>query len=123
MNKYNFFILGRLPGLNDIIKEARGNKYASAVQKKKYTQLVADVVRLTFRAYGSIQGKVWISFTWVEKDKRRDPGNIRVAEKFITDGLVLAGLLKNDGWSQIAGFTDTWEVGKEPGVWVSIKEV
>ena len=122
MIKYNFFIPGRLPGLNEIIHEARHHYHASAKQKKKYTNLVADVVRLTFRKYGTIQGRVWISFIWTEQDKRRDPGNFRCGEKFITDGLVLAGLLKGDGWKHIAGFTDTWEVG-EPGVWVEVREV
>ena len=122
MTKYNFFIPGRFPGLNEIIGEARKHKMASATQKKRYTNLVADVVRLTFRKYGSIQGKVWISFIWVEKDKRRDPDNFVVAKKYIIDGLVEAGLLKGDGWKHIAGLTDTWEVG-EPGVWVSVTGV
>jgi len=121
MRKYCFFIPGRLPGMNEIINEARGNKYASAKQKKIYTNRVADCFMLTFKRFKPV-GKSWITFTWVEKDKRRDPGNVRCAEKFITDGLVTAGLLKNDGWNQIAGFTDTWEVG-EPGVWVEIREV
>ncbi len=122
MTKYNFFIPGRLPGMNDIVKEARGNKYASAMQKKKYTQLVADVVRLTFRKYGSM-GKVWINFTWIERNRMRDPDNVSVGKKFILDGLVLAGLLKGDGWANIVCFTDKWEVGKEPGVYVEIREV
>ncbi len=123
MTKYNFFIPTRLPSMNEIIDEARGSKFASAIQKTKYTKLVADVVRLTFRKYGTIQGKVWLSFIWVERNRRRDPGNIRCGEKFITDGLVRAGLLQGDGWKQIAGFTDTWEVGKEAGVWVEVREV
>ena len=45
-----------------------------------------------------------------------------VAKKYILDGLIIAGLLKKDGWNEIAGFTDTWEVG-EPGVWVEVREV
>ncbi len=124
MIKFNFFIPGRLPGMNEIIDEARGNKFASAVQKTKYTKLIVDVVRLTFRNYGAynLMDKVWISFTWVEKDKRRDPDNLVAGKKFIMDGLVRSGLLENDGWNQIAGFTDTWKVG-EPGVWVEVKEV
>ena len=121
MNKYNFFIPGRLPGMNEVIDKARSNKYSSAQLKKAWTQRVADVVRMTFRTIKPLR-IVWISFRWVEKNKRRDPDNLIVAKKFVLDGLVLAGMLKNDGWGEIAGFTDTWEVG-EPGVWVSVKEV
>ena len=121
MTKYNFFIPGRLPGMNEIIKEARGNKYASAHEKKVNTVRVYNAIRLVFHGYKTM-GKVWLSCNWVEKNKKRDPDNIVVAKKYICDGLVLAGLLKNDGWSQIAGFTDTWEVG-EPGVWVEVREV
>ena len=120
--KYNFFIPGRLPGMNEMIDAARAVKGFSAFQKKRYTNRVADVVQLTFRKYGAIQGKVWVSCAWVEKDRRRDPDNICASKKYILDGLVKAGLLKGDGWKYIAGFTDTWEVG-EPGVWVEVREV
>lgn len=126
MIKYNFFIPGRFPGMNEIIKEARGNKYASARQKARFTMLTRTLVNLSFQlpiAHFGQMKKVWIDFRWVEKNTRRDPDNICAGKKFILDGLVLSGLLKNDGWSQIAGFTDTWEVGKEPGVYVEIKEV
>ena len=119
--KYLLFIPGRLPGLNEIIKEARGNKYAAAKQKKYWTRKVADITRLSVCNIKPM-GKVWIYFTWIEKNKRRDPDNICVAKKFIMDGLVLAGLLSADGWSNIAGFTDSWEIG-DPGVWIEIREM
>jgi len=122
MKKYSFFIPGRFPGMNEMIREARGNKYASNELKQNFTTMVYTAIRVAFRNY-ELMEKVWVTCTWVEKDRRRDPDNIVVGKKFIMDGLVLAGLLKNDGWNQIAGFTDTWEVGKEPGVWVSISEV
>ena len=122
MIKYNFFIPGRLPGLNEIINEARTHKFASATQKKKYTKRVADVIRLTFRDYKPM-GRIWVSCIWVEKDRRRDPDNIIAGgKKFLLDGMVKARLLKQDNWN-IQGFTDTWEVGKEPGVWVEVREV
>ncbi len=120
--KHLFFIPGRFPGMNEIIKEARGNKYASAIQKRHWTRRVADITRLSIRNIKPM-GKVWISFTWIEKNKRRDPDNICAGKKFILDGLVLAGLLSADGWANIAGFTDSWEVGKEPGVIVEIRGV
>lgn len=120
MNKYNFFIPGRLPGMNEIISEARHHYHASAKQKKKYTSLVADVIRLMFRNCNPMR-RVWITCRWVEKNKMRDPDNIVAAKKYICDGLIMAGLLLDDDWNYITGFTDTWEVG-EPGVWVTVQE-
>ena len=122
--KYNFFIPGRLPGMNEIIGEARKSKFASADQKGKQTQRIGWHIGAALFHYKPIKPmkKVWVDLKWMEKDRRRDPDNIVAGKKFIMDGLVLSGLLKNDGWSQIAGFTDTWEVG-ELGVWVEVREV
>ncbi len=124
MNKYNFFIPRKLPTMNEIIDAAKTSRYAYARQKEEYTDLVAGTVGLTFRFRKfDIKGKVWISITWVEKNMRWDPDNIVAGKKFILDGIVKAGLLKNDGWKSIAGFTETWELGKEPGVWVEVREI
>jgi len=121
MIKYNFFIPGRFPGLNEVINTARSNKYASADQKKEHTVRVYNAIRLTLRDYKKLK-KVWITCTWVEKNRRRDPDNIiGGGKKYICDGLELAHMIEKDNWN-IVGFTDTWEVG-EPGVWVEIKEV
>ena len=121
MSKYNFFIPGKFPGMNEIIGEARKHKMASAKQKKAETLKVAYNIKNV--SYPVKPCKLaWINFTWVERNKKRDPDNIVAAKKFILDGLVYAGLLKGDGWSHIAGFTDKWEVG-EPGVWVEVREV
>jgi hypothetical protein len=60
-------------------------------------------------------------FTWIEKDKRRNKDNIAFAKKYIFDGLVNAGIIKNDGWSEVRGFTDEFQVGKEYGVIVKIE--
>ena len=121
MTKYNFFIPYHFPSKNKFVKKITGHQYAYATYKKKHTKIVADVIRLTFRKHKTLNN-VWITYAWVEKDRRRDPGNFVFNDIFIADGMVVAGLLKNDGWN-IKGITHTWEVGKEPGVWVEIREV
>ena len=69
-------------------------------------------------------GRVFIRWTWQEKDQRRDPDNVTgIGKKFVLDALVTMGILKNDGWKQIAGWTDTWVVVPEcPGVTVILEE-
>ena len=51
-----------------------------------------------------------------------DKDNIAFAKKFIQDSLVHAGVLANDGWNQIEGFTDDFAVDpKNPRVEVTIE--
>lgn len=63
--------------------------------------------------------------TWYERDRRRDKDNISsFGRKVIQDGLVKAGVLANDGWAQIAGFSDEFHVdAKRPRVEIEIGEV
>ena len=68
-------------------------------------------------------GRVRIAWRWVEASKNRDPDNFSsIGKKFILDALVTAGVLQNDGWRHIAGWTDDWEIGV-PGVHVTLEEV
>ncbi|WP_230197975.1 RusA family crossover junction endodeoxyribonuclease [Megasphaera massiliensis] len=65
--------------------------------------------------------KAYIKFHWVEKNKRRDKDNIAFAKKFILDALQEMGILQNDGWSEILGFSDTFDVDKDnPRIEVSL---
>ena len=56
--------------------------------------------------------RAYILFRWIEKDKRRDKDNISFAKKFILDALQEADILRNDGWGEIIGFSDTFAVDK-----------
>jgi len=87
-------IPGTLPGMNDIIAEARKSRWVSAEQKKYHTELVkwsAIQAKLP-----KVEGRVNIHITWYEKSKQRDPDNIHAGTKFLLDGLVQAGVIKND---------------------------
>ena len=57
---------------------------------------------------------VYIKYTFYEKTKRRDLDNIAgFAHKVIQDALVAQGILKNDGWANIRGFSDEFQIGEE----------
>ena len=113
-----YIIEGTLPGMNEIIAEARKHPMASANQKKTYTLLC----KLSCLRVKKIRQPVNITLRWTEKNKRRDPDNIRAGAKFIFDGLVQAGVLEDDRRGNILSIMDVFEEpdAKNPRVVVEI---
>jgi len=115
-----FWIPGPLPGLNEMIaaaKSGRGAGNAYSRQKRVWTETCGLLAKASKVPPAT---RVQISFEWIESNQRRDPDNIAAARKFVLDGLVQAGLLPNDGWGEIAGFSDSFRVGAQPGVRVTV---
>lgn len=110
------------PGLNDYISAERTHRQKAAKMKKQYQ----DAVMLCIRSQRlpTFDGPVYMYYTWVEKDRRRDKDNVAAfGRKVIQDALVKAGLLHNDGWDAIAGFSDEFTVDrKNPRVEIIIEE-
>ncbi len=107
----------RFTELNKYISAERGNKYAAANIKEDET----NVARLAFKDLKPAQGlPLDITFTWYCTDMRRNPDNIAFAKKFIIDGMVAAGYIENDGWKQIAGLRDDFQVAENDFVVVEI---
>lgn len=115
---YEFFIPGRLPGLNEIISACRNNRFGAAKQKREAEARIF----LSLRKIPKLEPPVFIHFTWCEPDRRRDKDNIGAGKKFILDALVKSGRLPNDGWNQIEGYSDSFIVSDNPGVRVTIHE-
>lgn len=80
------------PTMNEIIRVARSNKYASAKLKKHWTAQAAAEATGKRR----FKGKVWMTWLWHIKNLSRDEDNLASARKFLCDGLVGAGVIKND---------------------------
>lgn len=119
MSSQTLFIRGPLPGLNDYLGMGQRFKYNAA--KKAW----GETIGLEILAHHLRPMKVvFIRFTWQEADQKRDPDNVTaIGKKFILDALVKMKILKNDGWKNIAGWTDTWVVVPEsPGVTVILEE-
>lgn len=117
-------VWGRLPGLNEIIDADRRNYHAGAKLKKEAQFLVEMSARKCLKRWKPTR-PVWMTYIWYERDRRRDKSNVAAGgRKIIEDALVKQGYLKNDGWNDIAGFTDEFRVDKkEPRVEVIIEEV
>lgn len=115
-------IPGTMPGFNEIVevsKQGRGKYQPYNDMKRENTESVAWLSKKVPK-----KKKIFLDITWIEKDKRRDPDNIASAVKFIWDGLVEAGVIKNDGWKENGGWTNKFEVDKDnPRIEVIIKEV
>ncbi len=114
-----FFIPGPLPGMNDYI--STGNRFRYNSHKRKWHDAIAFYIR---RAKLKPMKRVFIQWTWMEKGMRRDPDNVcGIGKKFILDALVECGILADDGWHEIAGWSDAWCVDKaKPGVLVLMEE-
>jgi len=116
-------IPGELPTLNEIIDEAkRGNRRYQpySMMKKNHTYSVAWISKAEI---GKPLSKIDLDITWICKNKRKDKDNIAAGVKFILDGLVEAGVIKNDGWKQVGDINHSFKVDKNnPRIEVIIKE-
>lgn len=93
-----FKIKQRLPGQNKIIEKAKQAPEVYSSFKKEHTQIVADYIGLA-----GIEPVEALALTVIfcEKNRHRDPDNIMAGVKFILDGLVLAGIIKDDRWRHV----------------------
>lgn len=119
---YKFTIRGTLPGLNEYIEQERTHRQAGAKLKKQCECVVLHALRSLGKL--QIEEPVYMVYHWYEKDRRRDKDNISsFGRKVIQDALVKAHILQNDGWKNIIGFEDRFEVDKKnPRIVVEIIE-
>lgn len=123
--KYKLTIPGLLPGLNEYIDAERSHKgkYKAASMKRQAQNVIGYMIRTQLRGVRFTRPVV-IRYLWIEPSRRRDKDNIAFAKKFIQDALVETGVLRNDGWSEIEGFTDNFALDpKNPRVEVTIEEM
>ena len=121
MKSITFFLDFPLPTMNEMIRTARGNRFASAAQKKKYTDLVAmEIMVQTSRPHFEA---VSLDITWIETKRKRDPDNVFAAVKFILDGIVAAGIIDDDDRNHVASITNRIAVSDSRGVAVMVSSV
>ena len=120
---YRLIVPGPLPGLNEYIEAERRNKYAAANMKRRTESAIISAAKEQLRGV-RLTRPVVMRYTWVERNRRRDRDNVAFARKFVQDALVRCGVLRGDGWKEIAGFTDAFAVDRErPRVEVTLREV
>lgn len=118
-----FIIDGSLMSLNEYVRRCRGNKFAGAQAKALMDKIVTAYIKQQLQGI-AYSDKVEIDFLWVCANKRQDPDNICFAKKFILDALVKCGIIPNDNWRYINGFTDSFDIDNDnPRIEVTISEV
>lgn len=108
----------RLPGLNEYTAACRGNRFAGATMKRKCQTEIARYV------YGTpaVTRPVIVRIEWMEKTARRDIDNLSFAKKFILDALVEEGVLPDDSRKWVRGFVETFPVGDEDRITITLEE-
>lgn len=119
--KQLLYIDCRLPALNEMTNANRTNKFSGAKLKREYTNLVAMTCKS--QKLKKIDKKIDVNFIWNCKNKRRDKDNIMAGQKFVFDGLQLAGIIKNDGWGEIGDINHRFRLADVDGVEVELVEV
>ena len=114
-----YSIPGELPGLNEVLDRAKGHWAQYAKLKRDYTLLCSTCAK----KLNPVEGGVVLEIQWFCKNKKRDPDNIASAKMFILDGLIVAGVLPNDGWAQIVKLVDTFRIARSnPRIEVTLKK-
>lgn len=122
--KYRLTIKGRLPGLNEYTTACRRNAFVGAKMKKESQQAVYLEVLTQLKGV-RITRPVELAYTWHELNRRRDHDNVSgFGHKVIQDALVEAKVLKDDGWNEVIGYSDSFKADpKNPRIEVEIREV
>lgn len=112
----------QLPGLNDLISAERQHRQKAAKLKREHQRAVELCIRSQLRR--PLREPVTMHYLWVERDRRRDKDNVSsFGRKIIQDALVSVHALKNDGWANIDGFTDSFTTDKKrPHIEIIIEE-
>ena len=87
------------PTLNEQIKDARTHYAISAKSKKKWTDYVANLAA-THTPFDK-KDLIWVEYHWFLKSFARDSDNVAASAKYINDGIVDAGLIRNDNLTVI----------------------
>lgn len=120
MNNY-FYVPGKLPGMNEIVRAARSGWQVAAKQKRDVEQIIRSYIwksRLQKHCY-PINESAIIVIIYNTKNKRMDVDNIQAANKFILDAMK-GELIIDDSRkyvSQVLGFIQN---GEEDGVEVHL---
>lgn len=120
------------PGLNEMVREARTNRFASAKQKDGTTEYVRAyaIKAMLCQPWEMPKCRCLVTLTFVEPHRLRDPDNVFAGAKFVLDAITERGgcprpLIEDDSQRcmdlrcALADHTDK----ERPGVWVRIQEL
>lgn len=121
---YEFTIDGWLPGMNQWISAQNTNRFKGADLKKRAQAKCESAIASQLPGV-QIAKPIRMHYIWYERNKRRDHDNVSgFGHKVIQDALVKCGVLKDDGWAEIVGYTDCFSIDRDnPSIIVMLEEV
>ena len=124
MAEYKVIIEGRFPSLNEFIEANRAHKQKGNKMKSDDQNIISTYLLQQHRKL-HIDKPVTLHYTFYELNKRRDLDNVSsYFHKVFQDALVMCGIIHNDSWQYITGFTDTFYVDSiRPRIEIVIKEM
>lgn len=120
---YELVINGTLPNLNEYISKLNVSKFRGAELKRETEKIISAHIRKQLRGVKFTE-PVFIKYAWHEPNRKRDLDNIAAfGMKCIQDALVKCGVIENDGWSNIAGFSHDFFIDESnPRIEVVLRE-
>ena len=104
-------VRGAMPNLNTVIAATKRHWSHYSKEKKMWTQTVR--MEALAQKMTPVTQPVWVRSEYYSKNRRADPDGIRIAAKYILDGLVEANVLPDDSQKWIIGFVDRFSVDKD----------
>ena len=116
--RQTFEIPGRFVSLNEFYRMDRFEQWRTKQEHDERVAWCAKAAKLM-----PCRRRILYHVLWVEPNRKRDLDNVAFAKKFIQDGLVKAGIIGNDTYHEIAGFSDDFAYDpKNPRIVVTIEE-
>lgn len=116
--RQTFEIPGRFCSLNDFLDMSYHERNDAKARYDNLVAMSAKVARI--KPY---RNRIRYHVLWVEQNHRRDLDNVAFGKKFVQDGLIKAGIIRNDTSHEIAGFSDDFAYdSKNPRIVVTIEE-
>ena len=112
------------PGLNDYIHSCGRHPQVGAKMKRDYQTIAANAIRVQLKRL-IILNLVRIHYTFYEATEKRDPSNVAsFFVKVFEDALQQCGVLKNDNWKYLKGYSQEFHIDRaNPRVEVVIEEI
>lgn len=127
MAEYKVIIEGKFPSMNEFIDANRRSKgkWNKGNQLKQQSQDEISWQLLQQHRKLHIDKPVMLHYTFYEPNKKRDLDNISgYFHKVFQDALVHCGIIHNDSWQYIVGFSDEFLIdNKKPRIEIIIQEV
>lgn len=120
---YSIVIYGRFAGINELISANRTNVYKGNKLKKDAELDISIQLKSQLKKL-HIEKPIIIHYCYFEPNTKRDKDNISgFFHKVFQDSLVSCGIIKDDGWKEIKGYRDDFEIDKSnPRIEIVLEE-